>query len=288
MNYKDLKKIKCQCGSRKPLIKCCLISKVKNKISLSNILPPNPETNFSHQKCYMRVTNNCSEQISKEHMVSEGALKEVDDIIEVTGFPWLKNNSKQLHISVITSKILCTRHNSAFSAIDKEGIELVRAIKEFSKTNYSGRQKLAVFNGLDIERWLLKTLYGLLDSKNLQIEPNERLRAEIDEKCIDLLNGTVPHADKRGLFLRSEINTQITTKRILSISPIINKLKQNIQGITINMFGFDFLLSTCPINVENSKYRPNYIVFSTPRDSRVIHLVWPEKNKTEIVEFVTF
>lgn len=260
---------------------------IRKKYSPSSISPPNPKTNFSLERCYMGITNNCSKQISKEHMVSEGALKEVDEIIEITGFPWLKKGAKQLHTSSITAKILCARHNSAFSNIDKEGIKFVRSIKNFSTTNYSGKHKLAVFNGLDVERWLLKTFYGLLYSKNLQVDHYESLRAEIDKKCIDLLNGIVPHADSRGLFLRTEINHQVMSKRVLTVSPIINRFKSNIQGITINVFGFDFLLSTCPIIVEHSKYRPDYIIFSTPRDTRVIHLIWPNKKDTEIVEFVT-
>lgn len=287
MNYSALKKIKCQCGSRKPLVKCCLVSLVKKKLNPSPILPPQPNTNFSLFKCYMSITNNCSKKISKEHMVSEGALKEVDENINLTGLPWLKNGSKQLHTSVITSKILCKRHNSAFSTIDQEGKEFVRVIKTFSKINYSGRKKLAVFNGLDIERWLLKTFYGLLYSKNLQIDINESLQANIDAKCIDLLYGNVPHADNRGLFIRTQINHTVKSDRILAISPIINKVKSNIQGITINIFGFDFLFSTCPINVEHSEYRPNFIVFKTLRDTRVIHLIWPSRNNTKIVEFVS-
>ena len=278
--------IKCPCGSGKSIVTCCLLSKTKEHSSPKNILPPDPQTRFSHKKCYMGKTNNCYKKISKEHYISAGVLKEIDEMIEVQGFPWLGQVSKQLPISSLTAKVLCCRHNAAFSAIDDIGIAFFESIKNFSQVKYSGKKKLSVFNGLDVERWLLKILYGLLFSNNMQISQGDLLSTEINQKCIDLIYGKVSHAPNRGLFLRTEVDYKTKTKNHLSVSPVINKLKRNIQGMRVNILGFDFLLTTRPINVEDSIYRPDYIVFSTPGDIRVINLVWPVNGK-KIIKYVS-
>src|SRR4051812_46825163 len=73
----------------------------------------------SHDGCYMRATNACDTKLSAEHLISEGVLKVLADAqIEISGFPWLKGQSKMLGFGALTARNLCTRHNSLLSPID--------------------------------------------------------------------------------------------------------------------------------------------------------------------------
>jgi hypothetical protein len=69
-------------------------------------------------KCYARSIGNCSNQLSKEHYISKGVLELIGCKIEVSGFSWLKGKKNQLTIPSLTSKILCTQHNSELSILD--------------------------------------------------------------------------------------------------------------------------------------------------------------------------
>jgi hypothetical protein len=144
-----------------------------------------------------------------------------------------------------------------------------------------------MFNGRDIERWMLKTLYGLLVSKNLQARPGLRIVGEVDQQCVDFLFDRDTFVPGRGLFIRTEIGHTIETKRSIAVTPVAKNLKGTLNGICFNIVGFDFLLTTSKVNVEHSAFRPGYIVFSSRTGFKVIHLFWTDPGPHPIVPFVS-
>lgn len=267
----------CPCESGLKSSECCLRPDGAWYKTPESFTPQQPKTGFSHPHCYLRHTEDCSTSLSDEHYVSEAALRSVDNILRVTGVPWLKPGEyKDIPASRFYSRILCTRHNIAFSTIDNQGCRFIKWIKMFCNSSSSPPQLFTLFNGLDIERWCLKVFLCLLFSSNLQVAPGNIIRKVKNiPRMVDLLFGNVPDEWGRGFWIRTDTELIVDTKRSLSVSPISRPGTNRLFGLTINMFGFDFLYSTAPINVETSVFRPSQIIFRLPKGDLKIEISWP-------------
>ena len=118
-------------------------------------------TNYSHQKCYAHGTNNCSQKISGEHIISNNILEQFEHnkTVKLSGHPWIESQSfNLLSRNSLVSNILCTDHNSALSPYDSEAGKLFKCIKDFDENfnNENPKQEKLILNGEFIEKWMLK------------------------------------------------------------------------------------------------------------------------------------
>jgi len=248
------------------------------------ILPPGPITGYANRACYLGNTKNCCRTQTGEHYVSATVLSKVDRLIRVSGVPWLaQGQTRVLPISALKAGILCKRHNEAFSQLDLQAGKFVEAILNFSIASYNKHTRVATFNGRDIERWMLKTLYGLLASKSLQSSVGKPIYSEITPRCIDLLYDRVPFKHSRGLFVRAHPNYSVQAMRRIQVTPAINPAKSSLSGLRFNIGGFDFLLSTCPINVEGGIFRPYKLIFESNTGSKIIEFKWQAREYNQAV-----
>jgi len=276
---------KCYCGSGKRFNRCCKPRIDKIPFKNTRISPPEAHTGFSHPGCFLSSTNDCGEKISREHYISASVLSEIDDIINLEGVSWLPpKKPKKLRISSLTSKVLCQRHNESLSPLDKNATEFFRALKNFTQASFDGPEKVIILNGRDLERWMLKAIYGLLTSKSLQQQYGISIQGVIDKRCVELLYDLVPFEKGRGLFIRTAYPGPMPAKRHLMVKPLLKIHKRTLQGMEFNVLGYDFLLTTCPINVEGGEFRPGYILFSSSTGTKVICLKWPDPGPHPIIQ----
>lgn len=135
---------------------------------------------------------------------------------------------------------------------------------------------MVLLNGLDIERWCLKTFLGLLSSASLQVRPGHVVRQfEFTSRLMDLLCGRIPDEWGRGLWVRTEADWQVNTIRALSVSPVSKPGTNTLFGLTLNIVGFDFLYSTAPIVAEDSVFRPSQLRFRGKDRECIVELSWP-------------
>ena len=89
--------------------------------------------------CYAQATNDCRPPLSSDHArtLSDGSTRIVPP-------------------SSRGRKVLCGRHNSALSPLDDVGRRFVRALQP--RFEISTQQTHILFNGFDVERWMLKVL----------------------------------------------------------------------------------------------------------------------------------
>jgi len=80
----------CPCESGLKSTDCCLLPDGGWYKNPTPFTPHPPQTGFSHPDCYLFHTKDCSTKMSDEHYVSETVLKAVDDVLKVSGVPWLK------------------------------------------------------------------------------------------------------------------------------------------------------------------------------------------------------
>lgn len=132
-----------------------------------------PSTGIQNPKCYAAELADCSEKMSGEHSISDAILQQfsLDGVtVEIKGLSWLEDDeTKNLPTRRLKSKILCKRHNEALSGLDNVAKRFFSCIDRIDKgygTDHDRGDRVFLFNGNDIERWMLKTLCGLVSSGN--------------------------------------------------------------------------------------------------------------------------
>jgi hypothetical protein len=190
--------------------------------------------------CWARCIGNCSSIFSNEHIVSESLGK--DDLIEISGFPWLKGKSKKLPLSSLTRNILCRDHNSNLSLVDTAGKETFSIFREMQEKLSTG-QLLTKFsiNGSLIERWFLKTLINFTYEGEYPIG-NSIIKAGIPaDELVEIAFGIKTFSTPCGLYLIHQEEPTIASDRI-EFAPLIDKNKGYIAGGLFSFRGPRFLL----------------------------------------------
>ena len=166
----------CGCGSGRAFGDCCLRD---GKVALSpkDINPPPPSTGQRVRKCLFAWTNNCGGGISGEHLISAAVLRQIStNKITITGTGFSRSvaiNSDSLKVNR-----LCRRHNTSLGPLDTQAGRLFRAVQSAEGTLASGvapHQRLYLFEGFDIERWLLKTLLAAYHARVSNVGPGTHM-----------------------------------------------------------------------------------------------------------------
>lgn len=91
----------------------------------------------------------------------------VDERVYISGMPWLDGAQVQLPTNALGANVLCTRHNNALSQLDTMAGKCFRVLYGYQTAQADpdsperrGASMIGVFSGLDLERWLLKVLWG--------------------------------------------------------------------------------------------------------------------------------
>lgn len=166
----------CPCGSGKKLRYCCRTRSGKIRPDFVRIKTPGKKTGYKNLKCYAALLGDCSEDLSQEHYISHGLLKHLSRSgnVEISGFSWQGvDELKSLPTKKMVGNILCRRHNNALSPLDAIIMRFSDSINEIDRTiileSHKEISRYFLFNGYDIERWMLKTLCGIVYSKNASI-----------------------------------------------------------------------------------------------------------------------
>jgi hypothetical protein len=227
----------CPCGSQRPARRCCLTKDgfVKKPAATS---PPSPNTGKSNNRCYASSLADCSSKITLEHYISKSLLKELSSngYLQVQGFSWQsEGEEKVLPISALGANILCKRHNEALSLLDSIAARFLHAFDEENAFD-NDKQRLLLFSGHDMERWLLKVLYGLAFSGNLNIE----LKRYIPIDWLEILFGYKDFSYGQGLYICGHPGEVFEGSREIKFEPAIED--NRIIGIKFFVCGYELVL----------------------------------------------
>jgi hypothetical protein len=277
----------CPCESGRRPRACCRRSNGSWYKLPESFEPPAPPTGFSHPDCYLNVTQDCNQTITGEHYVSDTALKTIAPVLHISGFPWLQA-PRDIPIGRLTSKILCERHNAAFSAIDTEGGRFFRWIRDFASSSTPLHHRtMVLFSGHDIERWFLKTFLGLLVSHNLENSHGQIIgSARNIPDAVKLLFGRIPDTWGRGLWVRGDDRVIVDANRRLIASPVTMEGTKGLFGLYLNIHGFEFHYLTSPYPMPNHVFRPSHLKFHRPDCVADIELSWaPDAPRSDAAEW---
>ena len=300
----------CPCGSGRKSKSCCL-KDVKNGYWLPPecvTKTPAPKTGFSHNKCYAKSLMDCCTKITREHYISESVLQVIGGkkALLASGFPRQSPNVQELmSINSLASKILCQRHNSALSPLDVEAKRLIATILNFDKKlgdssckGFSSAANLLtdefkLFNGHSIERWMLKTVYGMFASKNVQISGKKVIEFTTNSSWTEIVFGTKMYPNGGGIYI---IPSTTYASNSFGFAPLIfeqkiydaidytplvmleDKTNVYAHGAQLQIAGFKFILSITGLMPEAYKsvkiYRPQKLLFTKDGSYKLIHFGW--------------
>lgn len=198
-------------------------------------------------RCWANGYGKCSDKISREHLVSSGIFE--DRNIYISGHSWCHDRKQKISVASLTAKILCTKHNSAISPLDDEGINAVRLFEQFFPENMKSNHKAPfkdVIDGHLFERWLLKTAINNSVKSNLHIGAgmSESNPGKPSPYLLAVVFGELQFTHHMGLYVIGNSAPISLTAGQFTIVPIHKD--GNIGGFYFHIRGLNFFLSLYP------------------------------------------
>jgi hypothetical protein len=156
--------------------------------------------------CWAQALGDCSGGQSREHYLSRSVIGTGE--IVVSGFPFLRGQTRTIPGERLVAKILCKDHNRQLSPVDRAAGHLFQVLKAFKER---GRMRARGFRkpgGIDmyevdgtlIERWMLKTLINFVLDRDFAPEQHWR-PPELWVRCAF---GLTAFPDRCGLYLLAD------------------------------------------------------------------------------------
>ena len=268
----------CPCQSGKKAKFCCWISKGKwNKAPLL-IQVRDIAVDYAHSKCYASSTNKCSTKISREHYISHNILKEFvyERGVKITGLPWIDYETwKILPTESLASNILCESHNTALSDLDAQMGRFFRTIIDFDEDFNSDapKEELAVFCGEDIEKWMLKTVCGMVASCQLATQ-GQKNDVPLKKEWVDILYKNHSWPEHWGMYFKVPADKTISKFKSISLQPLTEAGELKAYEFSINEFKFYLILGKPDNKRALGIYRPRTLNFSQNGVKKYIEVCW--------------
>lgn len=237
---------------------------------------PFMKNGYAHPQCYLAETNGCSKKISKEHYISKSLLDQIEKQnakIDIAGLTWIpREQYKSVGKASLTSKMLCQKHNSALSPIDGAICEFTRAISAIDADFLNEQPEGLVCNvdGRYVERWILKTLIGMVTSKQFK----ESLSYK--NKCSKLLCSPTARWPKHwGLY----VAPPSTTNYHSSSFELVPKYNPSNGCVLLIELGFKGLMMNFAMGKPGNPemlgiFRPNRMMFQKGDCRSQIRFEW--------------
>lgn len=257
----------CPCESGKKANFCCLVSKWRwNKAPALVQVRPIPVEDYANPKCYASLTNKCSKKITREHFISHNILKELayERWVKITGVPWIDCETwKVLPTESLASKILCENHNQELSHLDAQMGRFFRTILDFDEdfNRDAPKEKLAVFSGEGIEKWMLKTVCAMVASSQLATQ-GQKNDVQLKKEWVDILYNNHSWPEHWGMYFKVPEDKTRSKFKSISVQPLTESGELKKAEISINEFKFNLILGKADNPWAWGRYRPRTMIFS--------------------------
>jgi hypothetical protein len=212
------------------------------------------------------IAGECGSTISKEHYISEAVLREISwntNIVEIAGAGWQPTpEPKSIGIGSMVSKILCDKHNNGLTSYDAAAKSFFQFLRPRSRLNTS-------VDGSNLEKWFLKTLIGLYESKVLKSPvPGFSLQNELYAHLFQESTLTFP----MGLTIATSTPT-FNMGTELVVGPYFNE--REVFSYVFKIFSVEIHLPFLALNLSYPQYfRPLHILKRTKDGDFKMELNW--------------
>lgn len=246
---------------------------------------------YAHAKCYLSYTNGCSTKITGEHYISHNLLNKIEKqnkTIDVIGLSWLpKDQFSSIGKKNLVSNVLCDQHNSDLSPLDSAIGDLVGAIGSID-AEYQNESPVGanyIVDGSHLERWVLKTILGLVMSGQIKQRSCEPFG--LKSKCLSLL--CLPDARwplDWGLYVATSTE-KIYHSSSFELLPQYNSETGEILalGLKFNGIAMTFLMGKPDQKGAFGVRRPSKLIFEKGVVKSEIALSWPSRKVSATITF---
>lgn len=199
------------------------------------------------KKCWANKYSHCDGKLSREHYISQSIFEQ--QFIYVSGLNWCKGEDKRISIANLTKKVLCEHHNNRLSVVDNAGINAIRVFEQLIPEEHR-KAKIPPENhkidGLNFERWLLKTAINLTyqGDKHIGVDMTDSVPGAPSPYLLQVVFGDLPFTHKMGLYTLCYETLENFRVGSISFTPIHQD--NCIGGFIFHIRGFDFFLSLYP------------------------------------------
>lgn len=278
----------CPCESGRIVRTCCLSKDGVLRPPRTLVRFKQPKIAHSNPKCYCSGLECCSRNLSREHYISEGVLRDIagDGMVDIENLAWLPSGEKAKRAPhAIASKILCTSCNSALSPLDFVGKRFQKSLFRISPKEAPKGNLLYLVNGHDVELWMLKVLMGMLAARCFRTVGASGVRHEADwARWLKFLACELTLPPSWGVYLRAVPGDAVTTDYALHATPVHRA--KNVDrpcGLLLRVQGFRFLLLLGDVPSDRTGmlldgyiYRPKFVTFSDGSVRRTLSIYWEE------------
>ncbi len=199
------------------------------------------------KKCWANKYSPCNGKLSREHYISQSIFEQ--QLIYVSGLSWCKGEEKKISITNLTKKVLCEHHNNSLSDVDNAGLNAIRVFEQLIPEKHRSvntppeSQKI---DGLNFERWLLKTAINLTYQGDMHIGVGmtDSVPGLPASYLLQVVFGDLPFTHKMGLYTLCYESFEKFKVGSISFTPI--HTDNCIGGFIFHIRGFDFFLSLNP------------------------------------------
>jgi hypothetical protein len=196
--------------------------------------------------CWAESLGDCSEKISREHIVSEGMFPE--QILLIKGLHWCENEFKEISVTNFVKKVLCGWHNNSLTDVDQSGIDAMTAFRNEVQVNNARAPMKAVrwtvkniaIDGRGLERWCLKTLINVAAEGKYKIGKDSETIGMPSARLVMIAFGKERFRPRAGLYGIGRLgNLKISDH--FRLIPYVNH-KQILLGGLFGIHGYQFIL----------------------------------------------
>lgn len=284
----------CPCGSGRKARRCHLGEDLSWVAERPPALLTDARTGYANPGCYGRASKDCSDDLTREHYISDDLLESISwdgKAVLVRGAAWQPSGEgKTVGVNSLSSRILCGRHNRALSPLDKMAASFFRYSLEdhLDIFKYLGNDPRPDFprgftmvSGPLMEMWLLKVIWGAIESKALNVDgrPAYRFRLGVaTEQLAEILWRGADWPPNWGMYiLRHRDQDRPVTPR--SVQLRLESAGPEVLGGYVQIAGFEYLVAFERPPIDRF-YRPAGITFQRagfPQTScKMTAFAWPE------------
>jgi hypothetical protein len=275
----------CPCGSNKTIESCHLDFDGRFRKQLPRLTPPPPITGYSQPNCYLNVTKDCSQKISREHYISKTVLDQLGAMLRISGVPWLRpEQTFDTTTQNLTSKILCKRHNEALAPLDTEAglffSTITNALLDLNRKTLSRKPIFHLIGGDAVQLWLLKAACGIYFSIASKDRETIKGKFSIDLEKVQRAFFQGQWDVNAGLYFVGTTGDVVTTAHTVGIAPLTMDNPRQFGGarLSLNGFNLEVLFDTKGNNLPpwpGRIKRPSQLVFAKGEREHHIILTWP-------------
>jgi hypothetical protein len=185
--------------------------------------------------CWAAMLGDCQGGISQEHYISRSMWD--TEVVNVVGFPWCKEEPKQIPVARLTAGVLCVHHNQTLSEVDAAGASIFRTfrladelcIERSTRPHFRWPQSSFNINGWALERWLAKAMMGILRAgyKLTSDQEDESTLHALVRCAFNLSRLEAP----RGLYVPVAVGDDVPVVEGFRFAPVYSRDEKIIGGI---------------------------------------------------------